>query len=270
MSNFKSQQVAKPSYVKTKAYGLCGTLALATALVFGATVSADETTQPVADTQPAVSNVYTADNAGNVTVTPSETAAPVATTTVETAPATTTEAAQPVAETPAVVTEAAPAAPVEAQPVAPTTVTKQDTTITVENPNVEVTFPNGTGKYSPFEVEYKDIQIPDDVPVNEGDKVTLTLPKEVTFQTDYDFDVYNPNKEVIGHAATDLKAGNVVTTFNNYFQNNPLNKRMSLKLDTSWTDKVVPGKPVNINFNGTVVTVNVGSEQVIGNDELIA
>ena len=43
-----------------------------------------------------------------------------------------------------------------------------------------------------------------------------------------------------------------------------------MKLDTSWTDKVVAGKPVNINFNGTVVTVNVGSEQVIGKDELIA
>lgn len=125
-------------------------------------------------------------------------------------------------------------------------------------------------KITSNEVEYKDIQIPDDVPVNAGDKVTLTLPKEVTFQTDYDFDVYNPNKEVIGHAATDLKSGNVVTTFNNYFQNNPLNKRMSLKLDTSWTDKVVSGKPVNINFNGTVVTVNVGSEQVIGKDELVS
>lgn len=257
MSNFKSQQVTKPSYVKTKAYGLCGTLALATALVFGATVSADEAT-PVADTQPAVANVYTADNAGNVTVTPSETVAPVET------PAVATETA-PVAEVPATTTEVDQ--PVEA---APTTVTKEGDTINVENPNVEVTFPNGNGKYSPFEVEYKDIQIPDDVPVNAGDKVTLTLPKEVTFQTDYDFDVYNPNKEVIGHAATDLKSGNVVTTFNNYFQNNPLNKRMSLKLDTSWTDKVVSGKPVNINFNGTVVTVNVGSEQVIGKDELVS
>lgn len=255
MSNFKSQQVTKPSYIKTKAYGLCGTLALATALLIGAgAVSADEA-QPVADTQPAVANVYTADNAGNVTVTPSETVAPVETTTVETAPVAESQpVATPVAETPAV----------------PTTVTKTGDTIDVENPNVEVTFPNGTGKYSPFEVEYKDINIPDDVPVNEGDKVTLTLPKEVTFQTDYDFDVYNPNKEVIGHAATDLKAGNVVTTFNNYFQNNPLNKHMSLKLDTSWTDKVVPGKPVNINFNGTVVTANVGSEQVIGKDELIS
>lgn len=263
MKSFNTQTTSKPSYVKTKAYGLCGTLALATALLIGAgAVSADETAQPVADTQPAVSNVYTADNGGNVTVTPSETVAetpkvlapaPVESQPITEAPAT-TEVAQPVAETPA----------------APTTVTKTDTTINVENPNVEVTFPNGNGKYSPFEVEYKDIQIPDDVPVNEGDKVTLTLPKEVTFQTDYDFDVYNPNKEVIGHAATDLKAGNVVTTFNNYFQNNPLNKRMSLKLDASWTDKVVSGKPVNVNFNGTVVTANIGSEQVIGKDELIA
>lgn len=262
MSNFKSQQVTKPSYVKTKAYGLCGALALATALVFGATVSADETTQPVADTQPAVSNVYTADNAGNVTVTPSETVAPVAT------PAVATESA-PVAEAPATTTEVTTPAPAEAQP-APTTVTKEGNTINVENPNVEVTFPNGTGKYSPFEVEYKDIQIPDDVPVNEGDKVTLTLPKEVTFQTDYDFDVYNPNKEVIGHAATDLKAGNVVTTFNNYFQNNPLNKRMSLKLDAKWTDVVTPGKPVTVNFNGTVKTFEIADGNPIPTDELLS
>ena len=109
MPNFKSQQVTKTSYVKTKAYGLCGTLAIATALLIGAgAVSADETTTtPVADAQPLVANVYTADNAGNVTVTPSETAAPVETpaAVAETpkvlASATTTEVAQPVAETPA-------------------------------------------------------------------------------------------------------------------------------------------------------------------------
>lgn len=109
MKSFNTQTVAKTSYAKSKAYGLCGTLALATALVFGATVSADENTQPVADTQPSVANVYTADNAGNVTVTPSETVAPVATTTVETAPATTTEVAQPITETPVVAPEATPA-----------------------------------------------------------------------------------------------------------------------------------------------------------------
>lgn len=253
MKSFNTQTIAKPSYVKTKAFGLCGTLALATALLIGAgAVSADETTQPVADTQPAVANVYTADNAGNVTVTSSETVAPVETPAVATeAPATTTEVAQPV--------EAAP-----------TTVTKEGTEITVSNPNVEVTFPNGNGKYSPFEVEYKDIQIPDDVPVNEGDKVTFDLPEEVKFQTSYDFDVHNPEKAVVGKATADATTNKVTTVFNDYFKSHPLNKIMNLKLDASWTDKVVSGKPVNVNFNGTVVTVNVGSEQVIGKDELIA
>lgn len=266
MKPFNTQTIAKTGFTKSKAYGLCGTLALATALLIGAgTVSADETTQPVADAQPAVANVYTADNAGNVTVTPSETVVPTETSVA------TTEAAQPVAETPVFT----PPAPVEAQPIAetpaaPTTVTKQDTTITVENPNVEVTFPNGNGKYSPFEVEYKDIKIPDDVPVNEGDKVTFDLPEEVKFQTSYEFDVHNPDKAVVGKATADATTNKVTTVFNDYFKSHPLNKIMNLKLDASWTDKVVSGKPVNVNFNGTVVTANIGSEQVIGKDELIA
>lgn len=107
MKSFNTQTTSKPSYVKTKAFGLCGTLALATALLIGAgSVSADETAQPVA-TQPAVANVYTADNAGNVTVTPSETVAPVVETPapvesqpIAETPAAPTEVAQPVAETP--------------------------------------------------------------------------------------------------------------------------------------------------------------------------
>lgn len=266
MSNFKSQQVTKPSYVKTRSYGLCGVLALATALVFGATVSADETTQPVADTQPAVSNIYTADNAGNVTVTPSETVAPVAETTpVET---------QPVVETP-VTTETTPVAAAETptattEAAAPTTVTKEGDTINVENPNVEVTFPNGNGKYSSFNVEYKDINIPDDIAVNEGDKVTFDLPEEVKFQTSYDFEVHNPENAVVGKATADASTNKVTTVFNDYFTNHPLNKRMSLKLDAQWTDKVESGKPVSVNFNGTVVSTTIGKEQVIGEDELLA
>ena len=262
MKSFNTQTIAKPSYVKTKAFGLCGTLALATALLIGAgSVSADETAAPVADTQPAVSNIYTADNAGNITVTPSETVAPVET------PAVTTESA-PVAEAPTTTTEAAQ--PVVETPAAPTTVTKQDTTITVENPNVEVTFPNGNGKYSPFEVEYKDIHIPDDVPVNEGDKVTFDLPEEVKFQTSYEFDVHNPEKAVVGKATADATTNKVTTVFNDYFKSHPLNKIMNLKLDASWTDKVESGKPVNVNFNGTVVSATIGKEQVIGKDELLA
>ena len=263
----KTQVIAKPSFTKTKAYGLCGTLALATALLLGAgTVSADEATQPV-NTQPAVANVYTADNAGNITITPSETE-----------PAKLTPApveAQPVVEntvteTPAAETTTTETVTATETPAAPTTVTKEGDTITVENPNVEVTFPNGNGKYSSFNVEYKDIQIPDDITVNEGDKVTFDLPEEVKFQTSYDFDVYNPENVVVGKATADAITNKVTTVFNNYFTTHPLNKRMSLKLDAQWTEKVESGKPVSVNFNGTVVTVNIGAEQVIGKDELIA
>lgn len=265
MKSFNTQTIAKTSFTKSKAYGLCGTVALATALLIGAgAVSADEVTETAVNAQPAVANVYTADNAGNITVTPSETVAPVAETPVFTPPA--PVEAQPIAETPAPVE----ATPVADTPAAPTTVTKAGDTINVENPNVEVTFPNGNGKYSPFEVEYKDIKIPDDVPVNEGDKVTFDLPEEVKFQTSYEFDVHNPDKAVVGKAAADATTNKVTTVFNDYFKTHPLNKSMSLKLDASWTDKVVSGKPVNVNFNGTVVTVNVGSEQVIGKDELIS
>lgn len=264
-----SQTIAKPSFTKSKAYGLCGTLALATALLIGAgSVSADETAQPVADTQPAVSNVYTADNAGNVTVTPSESAPVVATETpvapvVESAPVT-----EPVAET----------APV-AQPMAETTtpvetpntvITKEGNDIHVENPNVVVDQSNGNGKYSGFTVEYKDVKFADDMAINEGDKVTFDLPKEITFQTNYDFDVKNPENNVVGKASTNVATQTVTTIFNDYFKNHPLNKQMSLKLDAKWMDAVESGKPVTVNFNGTVVTANIGKEQEIGKDELVA
>lgn len=257
MKSFNTQTVAKPSFTKSKAYGLCGTLALAIALLIGAgTVSADETTQPVADTQPAVANVYTADNAGNVTVTPSETVAPVE------APA--TVEATPAAAAPATTTEVAQ--PVEA---APTTVTKTGDTINVENPNVTVEQPEGNGRYTPFKVKYEDVKIPDNIEVNEGDKVTFDLPQEVKFQTSYEFDVHNSEKAVVGKATADATANKVTTVFNDYFKTHPLHKSMNLELDASWTDKVVPGKPITVNFNGTLVTANVGEEGVIGKDELI-
>lgn len=254
MKSFNTQTTTKTGFTKSKAYGLCGTLALATALLIGAgSVSADETTQTVAEA-PAVSNVYTADNAGNITVTPSETVAPVETPAVTTESAPVAEVAQPVAETPK----------------QPTEFVKEDNEIKVTNPDVVVDQSNGTGKYSGFTVEYKDVKFPDSMPINEGDKVTFNLPKEINFQTNYDFDVYNPEKAVVGKASTDPKTQTVTTVFNDYFKNHPLNKQMSLKLDAKWTDKVESGKPVNVNFNGTVVTVNIGKEQEIGKDELLS
>ena len=108
------------------------------------------------------------------------------------------------------------------------------------------------------------------MPINEGDKVTFDLPKEITFQTNYSFDVTNPDNAVVGKASTDVASQTVTAVFNNYFASHPLNKQMSLKLDAKWTDAVESGKPVTVNFNGTVVTANIGKEQEIGSDELIS
>lgn len=146
---------------------------------------------------------------------------------------------------------------------------KHDDIIQVTNPNVTVEQPEGNGRYTPFKVKY-DVKIPDDIAVNEGDKVTFDLPEEVKFQTSYEFDVHNPEKAVVGKATADATTNKVTTVFNDYFKSHPLNKSMSLELDASWTDKVVPGKPVTANFNGTLVTANVGDEGVIGKDELIS
>lgn len=147
---------------------------------------------------------------------------------------------------------------------------KNGDVIKVENPEVVVDQSNGTGKYQPFSVEYKNVHFPDDLEINEGDKVTFTLPKEVAFQTSFTFDVHNPENAVVGQATADSQAGTVTTVFNDYFKNHPLNKQMSLKMDAKWTDKVQSGQPVSANFNGTVVTAQIGKEQVIGKDELLS
>ena len=148
-------------------------------------------------------------------------------------------------------------------------VTKNGDTIRVENPEVEVTFPNGNGKYSPFEVEYKDINFPDSMAINEGDKVVTELPKEIGLQTSFDFDVYN-NSDIVGKASADAQTRVITTTFNNYFSEHPLNKKMSLKFDAKWLDVVEPGKQVTVNFDGTVKTFTIAEEGPLPGDELLS
>lgn len=148
--------------------------------------------------------------------------------------------------------------------------TKNGTDIQVTNPEVVIDQSKGTGKYQGFTVEYKNVHFPDDMQINQGDKVTFNLPEEITFQTAYEFNVTNPENNVVGKASTDPVSQTVTTVFNDYFANHPLNKQMSLKLDAKWTDKVESGKPVTVNFNGTVVSATIGKEQEIGKDELIS
>ena len=219
----------KLGFTKSKAYGLCGII-LSTALfsLMAGTVSADEVTAP----QPATETVATA-----------ATTEPAAT---ETTTAAKTE------ETPTIDKAA-------------TEVTKDGTTISVKNPEVDMHFEksdagNGTGKYNNFKVEYKDIQFPDSMTINEGDKVVFTMPEEVSFRTDFDFDVKNPADETIGHANASVKEGTVTTVFNDYFSKHPMNKEMSMTFDAKWTEKVTSGEVTRPNFNGTVKEVNVDPE----------
>lgn len=219
----------KLGFVKSKAYGLCGII-LSTALfaIMAPNVYADEATT----TQPTTA---------------------ITTTMAETTEATTVETASKTGdETPTI-------------DKAPTEVIKEDTTIKVKNPDVDLHFEkdetgNGTGKYVNFKVEYKNVKIPDSIPINEGDKVVFTMPKEVSFRTDFDFDVKNNLDETVGHAQTSIEKGTVTTTFNDYFSKNPLNKEIAMTFDAKWTEAVTSGEVTHPNFDGTVKEVHVDAE----------
>lgn len=149
-------------------------------------------------------------------------------------------------------------------------VTKIGTEIHVQNPNVELQFPDGNSIYSRSKVVYHDISFPNDIAINSGDKVIFTLPSELQFKTSYSVNVYNPNNEVVGIAQVDPKNNSVVTTFNHYFEDHPIGKYMNLELDTLYSEALKGGEKLHLNFNGHVVNVTVGSANPIPSDEVIA
>ena len=149
-------------------------------------------------------------------------------------------------------------------------VTKIGTEIHIQNPNVELQFPDGNSIYSRSKVVYHDISFPNDIAINSGDKVIFTLPSELQFKTSYSVNVYNPNNEVVGIAQVDPKNNSVVTTFNHYFEDHPIGKYMNLELDTLYSEALKGGEKLHLNFNGHVVNVTVGSANPIPSDEVIA
>ena len=239
---------------------LVTTFALSTFLL-GQNVDADEVSTT---SEPKVTEVGVSTTESTVSTTSEASTASTSTTTVEsTEPNTSTTE---VSETPTTETNKVS----EEVSAEPTKVTKEGTEITVTSPKVTIDQSAGAGKYNTFKVKYENITIPDDITVNEGDKVVLTLPKEVKFQTSFEFDVKNPTQDVVGKAYADSKSGKLTTIFNGYFNSHPLNKQMSLTFDANWTDFVESGKPVSANFDGTIVTANIEKEQEIGKDELVA
>lgn len=214
---------------KSKAYGLCGfILSAAMFTMFATPAYAEETTtvsQPVTEqVQPSVTEANT-------------TEAVVTNSTTETT----------LAEKSA------------------TEVSKEGKVITVKNPDVDLHFTkgetgNGTGKYVNFKVEYKNVKIPDNVAVNEGDEIVFNMPKEVSFRKDFDFDVKNNLNETVGHAQASVEKGTVTTTFNDYFSKQPLNKEIAMIFDAKWTEAVTSGEITHPNFDGTVKEVHVDPE----------
>ena len=151
-----------------------------------------------------------------------------------------------------------------------TQVSKEGTNVVVKNPDVELKFDNGMSKYAGFKVEYKDINIPDNIAINTGDTLTMTLPKEMTFKTNFDFDVTDGDNEVVGHAATNMDKGSITTIFNDVFARKPLNKRVKMEFDAAWTDAVQPEQKVPLNFDGTEKSVTIGKEEGPTPGEMLA
>ena len=286
MKHFKETIIAKPGFVKTKAWGLCGTIALFTglALVMG-TGTAHANEVETSDTTPTVTAVTTPTaeptalpnaTAPVAPTTASETAAPTAETTPatvapasettseaatsetptsETATSETTSSSATTSETPEAVT--ATNATANTEPSYPEVkpepkITKEGTEIIVENPDVHMEFPNGHGTYATNIVNYH-VDFPNDITINNGDTVTVTLPKEMALPTKYSFDVTNPEGVVIGQAVADSAKNTIVTTFNDYFKNKPLNKSMNLQLSVKWSELIEPDKDYTISINGTVI-----------------
>ena len=254
-------KIVKLGFTKSKAYGLCGTILMA-ALFSTAVVKADEV--KLADSAPTVEAVAKSENLATL-----ETAKPVVDTSIEDKAAKAEVAKDKVDQTEVEAgSEQVVTATLETKPA--TAVTKEGTEIKVEKPDVKLEFPTGTDKYHGFKVEYSNVKIPDSIEINNGDSVTFTLPKEVSFQTNFDFDVTNANNDVVGHAKTSIEDGTIKTIFNDYFKTNPLNKQISLTFDAKWTEAVQPGQKVSLNFNGSVQDVTIAERDVVPGDQLVA
>nr|DAQ42915.1 MAG TPA: putative outer membrane protein [Caudoviricetes sp.] len=144
------------------------------------------------------------------------------------------------------------------------------TELVATDPEVTVTKKEEDSIWSDVEVNIK-TDIPDEVPINEGDKMTFNIPEELNLETSYNFPVYNETGETeVGTADVKANERTVTTTFNSYFQDHPLDKSISLNFHTQINREIVQENTKrNISFNGTVVEINAGSKGTINpNEEL--
>ena len=140
-----------------------------------------------------------------------------------------------------------------------TTFVKTGDTITVQNPNVEVNFPNGNSLYAPAETVLH-MELPDELEIKQNDKIVVDIPDAIRIPTSLHYDVTGPSGEVIGNAFLDSVKNKVVTTFTDYFEKNKISKQFTLTFSTGWKSYVKPSVPTELNFSGRKITVTVGPE----------
>ena len=112
------------------------------------------------------------------------------------------------------------------------------TELVATDPEVTVTKSDDT-IWSEVNVNIK-TDIPDEVQINQGDTMTFNVPNELSFETNYNFPVYNQTGEAeVGNAEVKAAENTVTTTFNNYFAEHPLDKSITLNLNTRINREVV-------------------------------
>lgn len=149
-------------------------------------------------------------------------------------------------------------------------VAKEGTQIKVTEP--EITYSSEAAEtYVNKDLTYK-TEIPDEVEINEGDKLTYTLPEQLQWTTTQEFDVTSPEGEVVGRAVASNETQAVTTTFNSYFAEHPLNKSFDMILKTMWKKEVVTEREkYDLNFNGTIVKqVEVKPQTPANSQEIVA
>lgn len=142
---------------------------------------------------------------------------------------------------------------------ADTSFEKQGTEIKVQNPSVEVTTSDET-IWADVNVKVDDIKIPDEIQINQGDSITVDLPKELILEKDYSFPVNNDEGTEVGQATAYSEKNEVTTVFNDYFESHPLNKTFSLEIGTKWNRELIKeNEDINLDINGSTITKNTGT-----------
>lgn len=142
---------------------------------------------------------------------------------------------------------------------ADTSFEKQGTEIKVQNPSVEVTTSDET-IWADVNVKVDDIKIPDEIQINQGDSITVGLPKELILEKDYSFPVNNDEGTEVGQATAYSEKNEVTTVFNDYFESHPLNKTFSLEIGTKWNRELIKeNQDINLDINGSTITKNTGT-----------